>query len=70
MFNVEEQPDHNDSKSYDADVALEILNSAGVDQCEGEFSTERTGSPDKEKNRPLKIKFDYLSPQRLICYQC
>ena len=54
------------AKNADSDPRL----AAGVYQREGEFSTERTGSPDKEKNRPLKIKFDYLSPQRLICYQC
>ena len=61
MFNVEEQPDDDTSENYGADVALEIMSSADLDQREGEFSSERVGSPVKEKNRPWREKFDCKS---------
>ena len=44
-----------------AETALEIMNCAGLNEFDGEFATERIGSDDKGKNRPLKIKFNYKS---------
>ena len=35
------------------------MNSAGLDAVEGEFTTERIGTLDKDKSRPLKVKFDF-----------
>ena len=61
MFNVEEQKEEDPSENYDADTALDIMNSAGLDAVEGEYTTERIGTLDKEKNRPLKVKFDFKS---------
>ena len=62
MFNVEEQPDDDTSENYGADVlALEIMISAGLDLSEREFSSERVRSSNKEKNRPLKVKFNCMS---------
>ena len=37
------------------------MNSAGLDAVEGEYTTERIGTLDKDKNRPLKVKFDFKS---------
>ena len=59
MFNVEEQKEEDPSENYDADTALDIMNSAGLDAVEGEYTTERIGPLDKDKNRPLKVKFDF-----------
>ena len=42
------------------------MESAGLNTVEGEFMTERIGALEKERNRPLKVKFD-SSPQLLIC---
>ena len=61
MFNVEEQEEEDPSENYDADIALDIMNSAGLDTVEGEYTTERIGTLDKNKNRPLKVKFDFKS---------
>ena len=61
MFNVEEQKKEDPSEKYDADTALDIMNSAGLDVVEGEYTTERIGTLDKDKNRPLKVKFDFKS---------
>ena len=61
MFNVEEQKEEDPSENYDADTALDIMNSAGLDAVEGEYTTERIGPLDKDKNRPLKVKFDFKS---------
>ena len=61
MFNVEEQKEEDASENYDADTALDIMNSAGLDAVEGEYTTERIGTLDNEKNRPLKVKFDFKS---------
>ena len=61
MFNVEEQEEEDPSENYDADIALDIMNSAGLDTVEGEYTTERIGTLDKDKNRPLKVKFDFKS---------
>ena len=61
MFNVEEQDDDNPSESYDADTAIDIMNSAGLSTFDGEFITERIGTLDKDRNRPLKVKFDFKS---------
>ena len=36
MFNVEEQDEEDPSENYDADTALDIMNSAGLDAVEGE----------------------------------
>ena len=58
MFNVEEQKEEDPSENYDADTALDIMNSAGLDAVEGEYTTERIGTFDKEKNR---VKFDFKS---------
>ena len=35
------------------------MTSLGLTNFEGDFSTERSGSPDEEKNRPLIVKFNY-----------
>ena len=43
---------------YDADTTLDIMNSAGLDAVEGEFTT---GTLINDKNRPLKVKFDFES---------
>ena len=40
MFNVEEQDEDNPSESYDADTAIDIMNSAGLSTFDGEFITE------------------------------
>ena len=40
MFNVEEQEEGDPSENYDADTALDIMNSAGLDAVEGEYTTE------------------------------
>ena len=61
MFNVEEQKEEDPSENYDADTALDIMNSAGLDAVEEEYTTERIGPLDKDKNRPLKVKFDFKS---------
>ena len=61
MFNVEEQKKEDPSEKYDADTALDIMNFAGLDVVEGEYTTERIGTLDKDKNRPLKVKFDFKS---------
>ena len=61
MFNVEEQDDDNPSESYDADTAIDIMNCAGLSTFDGEFITERIGTLDKDRNRPLKVKFDFKS---------
>ena len=59
MFNVEEQEEEDLSENYDADTALDIMNSAGLDAVEGEYTTERIGTLQNDKNRPLKVKFDF-----------
>ena len=43
MFNVEEQDEEDPSENYDADTALDITNSAGLDavSVEGKYTTER-----------------------------
>ena len=61
MFNVEEQDDDDPSENYDADTAMDIMESAGLNAVEGEFTTERIGALEKERNRPLKVKFDFKS---------
>ena len=61
MFNVEEQEEEDPSENYDADTALDIMNSAGLDAVEGEYTTERIGALQNDKNRPLKVKFDFKS---------
>ena len=61
MFNVEEQDEEDPSENYDADTALDIMNSAGLDAVEGEYTTERIGALQNDKNRPLKVKFDFKS---------
>ena len=61
MFNVEEQDGEDPSENYDADTALDIMNSAGLDAVEGEYTTERIGALKNDKNRPLKVKFDFKS---------
>ena len=40
MFNVEEQDDDDPSENYDADTAMDIMESAGLNAVEGEFATE------------------------------
>ena len=42
-FNVEEQDEEDPSENYDADTALDIMNSAGLEAVEGEYTTERSG---------------------------
>jgi CHASE3 domain sensor protein len=59
MFNVEEQEEEDPSENYDADTALDIMNSAGLEAFEGEYTTERIGALHNDKNRPLKVKFDF-----------
>ena len=61
MFNVEEEQEDGDSSDqYNIDItARNIISSTGLTSFEGDFSTERIGSPDTEKNRPLLVKFDY-----------
>ena len=49
MFNVEEQDEEDPSKNYDADTALDIMNSAGLDAVEGEYTTERIGALQNDK---------------------
>ena len=61
MFNVEEQDEEDPSENYDADTDLDIMNSAGLDAVEGEYTTERIGALQNDKNRPLKVKFDFKS---------
>ena len=61
MFNVEEQDEEDPSENYDADTALDIMNSAGLDAVEEEYTTERIGALQNDKNRPLKVKFDFKS---------
>ena len=61
MFNVEEQGEEDPSENYDADTALDIMNSAGIEAVEGEYTTERIGALQNDKNRPLKVKFDFKS---------
>ena len=61
MFNVEEQDEEDPSENYDADTALDIMNSAGLEAVEGEYTTERIGALQNDKNRPLKVKFDFKS---------
>ena len=61
MFNVEEQDEEDPSENYDADTALDIMNSAGLDAVEGEYTTERIGALQNDKNRPLKVKCDFKS---------
>ena len=63
MFNVEEQEEEDPSETYDVDTALDIMNSAGLVAVEGEgrFTAERIGTFDKDKKRPLKVKFDFKS---------
>ena len=63
MFNVEEQEEEDPSENYDVDTALDIMNSAGLVAVEGEgrYTVERIGTFDKDKNRPLKVKFDFKS---------
>ena len=61
MFNVEEQEEEDPSENYDADTALDIMNSAGIEAVEGEYTTERIGALQNDKNRPLKVKFDFKS---------
>lgn len=61
MFNVEEQDEEDLSENYDTVVASDIMNSAGLYAVEGDFTTERIGALDKDKNRPLKVKFDFKS---------
>ena len=39
------------------------MNCAGRRKFEGEFSTERIDSADKEKYRPLKVRFDCKSSE-------
>ena len=60
MFNVEEEQEDGDSSDqYNIDTARNVISSTGLTSFEGDFSTERIGSPDTEKNRPLLVKFDY-----------
>ena len=61
MFNVLEQENNDSRENHDADLALEIINCAGLGKFDGDFSAERIGTLDKQKTRPLKIKFDYKS---------
>ena len=61
MFNVEEQDEDDHRENFDADTALDIMNSAGLDTVEGEYTTERIGALQKDKNRRLKVKFDFKS---------
>ena len=63
MFNVEEQEEEDPSETCDVDTALDIMNSAGLVAVEGEgrFTAERIGTFDKDKKRPLKVKFDFKS---------
>ena len=61
MFNVEEQDEDDTSENHDAETALEIMNCAGLNEFDGEFTAERIGSVDTERNRPLKVMFDYKS---------
>ena len=59
MFNVEEEQEDGDSSDqYNIDTARNVISSTGLTSFEGDFSTERIGSPDEEKNRPLLVKFD------------
>ena len=59
MFNVEEKDDEN----YDADTALNIIASAGatITESQGGCTVKRIGTLDKDKIRPLKVKFDSKS---------
>jgi hypothetical protein len=59
MFNVEEKDDEN----YDADTALNIIASAGatITESQGGCTVERIGMLDKDKIRPLKVKFESKS---------
>ena len=60
MFNVEEELEGGDSsEKYNYDKAADILNN--VNSFDGDFATERIGSPVQEKNRPLKVRFEYKS---------
>ena len=61
MFNVEEQDEEDPSENYDTVVASDIINSTGLYAVEGDFTTERIGALEKDKNRPLKVKFDFKS---------
>jgi hypothetical protein len=55
MFNIEEQDEDDTSENHhhDAETALEIMNCAGLNEIDGEFTAERIGSVDTERNRPL-----------------
>ena len=44
LFNVKEQDEDDHSENFDADTALDIMNSAGLDAVEGEYTTERIGA--------------------------
>ena len=49
MFNVEEQDDDDPSENYDADTAMDIMESAGLNAVEGEFTTERIRTLEKKE---------------------
>ena len=59
-FNVKEQ-EKDPSENYDADTALDIMNSAGLVAVEGVFTAKRIGTLETDKNWPLKVKFDFKS---------
>ena len=62
MFNVEVQEEEDPSENYDPDTALDIMKSAGFVAVEGEFTTARIWTLEKDKNRPLiKVKSDSKS---------
>ena len=72
MFNVEEQDEDDTCENRDAETAFEIMKCAGLNELDGEFATERIGSVDKEKKRPLKVQLQILltNRQRLIYWPC
>ena len=44
MFNIEEKDEDDHRENFDADTALDIMNSAGLDTVEGEYITKRIGA--------------------------
>jgi hypothetical protein len=63
MCNGEEQDSDIESDNFDADIALETMNSAVLDPFDGDFLLKGLvqQNADTASNRPLKIKFEYKS---------
>ena len=53
--------DEKDPSKDDADIVIDIMNSAGMNMFEEEFFTNRIGVSCNDKVRPLKVKFECKS---------